>query len=499
MMTSKLPDGTYINQFTQQVPQEVFLRQVLLALANWVSTAGLSLDSHVPFQAMPGNNANHKLEQFLQKIEESSGQRTVSSRELSEFIYHMVLQLLNTSEFACVASALAGTLSDAYASDVTIAGLASYPALMLAQLVNILEEMRAKVLRIALELAPYGQLRSSLVVQFCRYFTLTHSHADYRLQEHEAIDEDFHNSQFGIVLIDSYGSLLKMLQHIDHLYCSYEQLIVAVDFEGVELNRHGPLCLVQMTIHDNPALVYVLDIHVLKRACNPFELASPGGISMKFILEDNAKILKLWFDPRNDVDALYHQFGVASQNIYDLQLADVALRRLNGDHAQRVLSLQNCLLNCEGLDDTQKGFAETIKQWGKRLFEPKEGGSYKVFQDRPLRDEILIYAAHDSRYMRVLYDCYRSKLDLCNPAWSMWVAQHSTERSLWYTTLSLDWGPHPVPMDLTGQKNGCNMMGEGMFLNSPEYDEKDSKYILKECRSTCKIALKYMSNMVKYR
>ena len=39
------------------------------------------------------------------------------------------------------------------------------------------------------------------------------------------------------------------------------------------------------------------------------------------------------------------------------------------------------------------------------------------------------------RYMRVLYDCYRSKLDLCNPAWSMWVAQHSTERSLWYSNL----------------------------------------------------------------
>eukprot|EP00435_Cladocopium_sp_Y103_P032045 s877_g8.t1 len=297
--TKQLPDGTYINQFTQ-VPQEVFMRQLLLALANWVSTAGLSLDSHVPFQAMAGQNNNHKLEQFLQKVEESSGgQRNLSSRELSEFIYHMVLQLLNTSEFACVASALAGTLSDAYVSDVSIAGLASYPALMLAQLVNILEEMRAKVLRIALELAPYVSWQRfavrGLVVQFCRYFTLTHSHADYRLQEHEAIDEEFQHSQFGIVLIDSYGSLLKMLQHIDHLYCNCEELIVAVDFEGVELNRHGPLCLVQMilgpekccwTIHDNPALVYVLDIHVLKRACNPFELATPGGISMKFILED---------------------------------------------------------------------------------------------------------------------------------------------------------------------------------------------------------------------
>ena len=29
--------------------------------------------------------------------------------------------------------------------------------------------------------------REGLVVQFCRYFTLTHSHADYRLQEYLAL------------------------------------------------------------------------------------------------------------------------------------------------------------------------------------------------------------------------------------------------------------------------------------------------------------------------
>eukprot|EP00434_Breviolum_minutum_P023551 symbB.v1.2.020776.t1/scaffold1767.1/size102399/1 len=151
--------------------------------------------------------------------------------------------------------------------------------------------------------------------------------------------------------------------------------------------------------------------------------------------EDNTKILKLWFDPRNDVDALYHQFGVASQNIYDLQLAEVALRRCSGDYAERVLSLQNCLLKCEGLDENQKAFAGTIKEWGKDLFEPKQGGSYKVFQDRPLRDEILIYAAHDSRYMRVLYECYRSKLDSHPPQWSVWVSQQSQERSLWFRSV----------------------------------------------------------------
>lgn len=54
----------------------------------------------------------------------------------------------------------------------------------------------------------------------------------------------------GIVLIDSYGSLLQMLQHIDGLYqYAPDRLIVGVDFEGVELNRHGPLCLVHLEMH----------------------------------------------------------------------------------------------------------------------------------------------------------------------------------------------------------------------------------------------------------
>ena len=58
-------------------------------------------------------------------------------------------------------------------------------------------------------------------------------------------------------MIDSYGSLLQMLQHIDGLYqYGPDRLVVGVDFEGVELNRHGALCLVQMTLSDNPSLVY---------------------------------------------------------------------------------------------------------------------------------------------------------------------------------------------------------------------------------------------------
>ena len=47
------------------------------------------------------------------------------------------------------------------------------------------------------------------------------------------------------------------------------------------------------------------------------------GTSVKWILEEQT-IRKVWFDPRNDVDALYHQFGILPKGIFDLQIAEVA-------------------------------------------------------------------------------------------------------------------------------------------------------------------------------
>merc|ERR1711933_205017 len=105
-------------------------------------------------------------------------------------------------------------------------------------------------------------------------------------------------SDFRVKLIDHYGTLLALLFHLEFLcYGSNNnhEVTLAVDFEGVKLCRHGALCLVQMTCSDDPSLVYVLDVHVLKKA---FMLKTPSGTSMKSLLEPEY-IRKIWFDPRN--------------------------------------------------------------------------------------------------------------------------------------------------------------------------------------------------------
>ena len=57
------------------------------------------------------------------------------------------------------------------------------------------------------------------------------------------------------------------------------------------------------------------------------------------------------------------------------------------------------------------------------------GGAYSIFTIRPLRDQILIYAAHDSRYMQVLYESYIQNLD---SEWFQRVMLGSSERANWW-------------------------------------------------------------------
>eukprot|EP00438_Fugacium_kawagutii_P017057 Skav216350 [mRNA] locus=scaffold2385:148927:149763:- [translate_table: standard] len=243
-------------------------------------------------------------------------------------------------------------------------------------------------------------------MQFCRHFTVKHFDAQNPqncLLEHEACTDAFQQSPFSIKLIDSYGSLLMMLQHVERLRES-SNLVIAVDFEGVKLNRSGQLCLVQIAFNDIPSRVYVLDVYVLPRSMH---LETPNGTSLKGLLED-WRILKIWFDPRNDVDALFHQFGIVPQHVFDLQLAEVATRRSKGLQVNFVPSLQKCLSTCDQLDVSQRTFADWINKTGKQLFEPDHGGCYEIFQQRPLLDQILLYAAHDCRYMQLLYSSYRN-------------------------------------------------------------------------------------------
>lgn len=234
-------------------------------------------------------------------------------------------------------------------------------------------------------------------------------------------------SRFRVNLIDSYGSLIKLLEHLEYLRHHFTDLSLAVDFEGMRLCRTGALCLVQLSCSADQTLVYVLDVHLLGKKA--FSMKTRNGTCLKGLLED-PNLKKVWFDPRNDVDALYYQFAISPRGVFDLQLAEVADRRNRGFNVNFVQGLHKLLCQCPQLTEEQKTFAGRINDMGKNLFEPNNGGSYEVFQQRPLHPIILVYAAHDARYLLTLHEQFYNAL--ASTPWMVRVQAASDWRSRWW-------------------------------------------------------------------
>jgi exonuclease 3'-5' domain-containing protein 1 len=200
---------------------------------------------------------------------------------------------------------------------------------------------------------------------------------------------------------------------------------VNVDFEGVDLCRHGKICLGQFHISESD-LVYVVDFI----AFDPFEAADG---KLKEILESE-DILKIFYDPRNDADALANLHNVHMNNALCLQVCEVAYRKFNLKlRANFVMGLQKAMDEyVEGLGFVGKQTMLQIKKKGKRLFAPEFGGSYEVFVERPLAKELLAYSAVDVFFMdnlkKTLHDSLPSRIrDLVKKVSEQRLVEHKKE------------------------------------------------------------------------
>ena len=211
-----------------------------------------------------------------------------------------------------------------------------------------------------------------------------------------------------IILVDTETMLLTMIKQLEAVKA------LNVDFEGIDLCKSGTVCLGQFHARGS-STVFLVDFITIS---NPFK-ACQGRL--KFIMESK-NYLKVMFDPRNDSDAIYHQFGVTMQNLICLQLCDVALRRQKGFRVQFLSGLGKVMENYVCLSAVT-----SIKEAGKRLFVPDLGGSYEVFKMRPLRKEIIEYCAIDVYYFDKLIE---ELFDPLSTNRKVWVLQNSDARAL---------------------------------------------------------------------
>ncbi|KAL2128821.1 hypothetical protein VTI74DRAFT_8601 [Chaetomium olivicolor] len=160
-----------------------------------------------------------------------------------------------------------------------------------------------------------------------------------------------------------------MIQEIQGLHYIQSPPVVYIDLEGVKLSRNGSISIISIYI-DSRGFTYLVDVHTLRSAA--FTIAAPNGTTLKSILE-SPSIIKVFFDVRNDSDALHHHYGVRLQGIEDVQLMENAVRRSSRAYLR---GLERCIIDVAPIPGKERKRWKEVKKAGIKLLAPEEGSSY---------------------------------------------------------------------------------------------------------------------------
>lgn len=107
----------------------------------------------------------------------------------------------------------------------------------------------------------------------------------------------------------------------------------------------------------------------------------------------------IFFDVHNDSDALFAHFSVALQGVEDVQLMKGATMRTTASR-KFLTGLARCVKkNVFMLGGSDLASWKQVKEKGERLFKAEHGGSYEVFNKRPIPEDIVSYCVGDVQYL----------------------------------------------------------------------------------------------------
>lgn len=199
-----------------------------------------------------------------------------------------------------------------------------------------------------------------------------------------------------------------------------------LDVEGINLSRTGTVSLLTILVHcaGSSNQAYLVDINSLGAAA--FSTPSSSGETLAGILEAPT-IPKVFFDVRNDSDALHFHYGIFLRGVFDIQLMENASRS-PGSSKQLLNGLKRCIKYDLYLSHPDSNAWNAAKRLGKKSMN---------FNERPLPEEVKDYCVGDVRYMPRLWQLYWRKLD---EEWKQMVAEETEKRV--QLSQSPDYEPH---------------------------------------------------------
>jgi exonuclease 3'-5' domain-containing protein 1 len=232
----------------------------------------------------------------------------------------------------------------------------------------------------------------------------------------DSLQKGSHDESLPTGLVDTCTAVADLIDAMVKLPTSPPSLYI--DLEGVYLSRHGSVSILQVHVSpDNRR--YLIDIHIL--GGKAFSTAGASGQTLKGILESGS-IPKVFFDVRNDSDALFSHFDINLAGVRDIQLMELATRTYN---RRLVKGLAKCIERDISLTVSEREVWKESKEKGLNLFAPERGGSYEVFNARPLSKDLLLYCIQDVHFMPKLWRYYNSKMTV---SWRAKVEQATQER-----------------------------------------------------------------------
>lgn len=215
-----------------------------------------------------------------------------------------------------------------------------------------------------------------------------------------------------VTLIDSLVGIVNLVNDLAGLPADPPSLYL--DLEGTNLSRTGTASILTILIHrpgsnDN---TYLVDLKTLGSAA--FTTANISGKTLASILE-SPTAPKVFFDVRNDSDALHYHFGICLRGVVDIQLLENASR--SPQAPKRLLhGLKRCIEHDLYFSPVQRNAWKAVKYQGRKTMD---------FDERPLSEAVRTYCAGDVRYMPRMWQLYSGRLE---GKWNDMVADETERR-----------------------------------------------------------------------
>lgn len=176
-----------------------------------------------------------------------------------------------------------------------------------------------------------------------------------------------------------------------------KKLVIGFDCEGIDLCRHGSLCIMQLAFPDAIYLVDAIDGgEALVQACKP--------------ALESSYVTKVIHDCKRDSEALYFQFGIKLHNVVDTQIAYSLIEEQEGRKRA-----PDDYISFVGLlaDPRYCGVSYAEKEEVRVLLRQDP----KFWTYRPMSEMMVRAAADDVRFLLSIYHKMMEKL---------------SEKSLWH-------------------------------------------------------------------